>query len=295
MLIVALMVPSAGPVDVVEASLLVQVSVDLSTSSGTATVNNDQGEVIKFDGHVMVEQPSGVMQTTTMTVITSSDWEASISPEQFSGNNPTTVLISVAVWVPKGIVDGHKETVTVRASSQASILSPSVDSATYEITVKNTSPKPLWVVRILQPANNEVYTTDGLTVSGTASYNLGNITSVEVKVCTSTWQVATGTTNWSIDYDCKYLDDGDHTVYAKARAGEGEVSPTVTIVAVQDRSDADVDPGGGNVVPTDKGEEQGSLNGYILAAGLIIGGTGLAAWAYKRKPSDQLAYLTDHY
>jgi hypothetical protein len=287
----AMIIPLAGPVGDVKASPLVQVSVDMEVSTATATVDHDDGDELPFKGAVTVEQVGGVSQVTTISGSTSSGWNVIVSPTQYSSNGPGTILINVHVSVPAGVADGHTDTLTVRASSQIAFLTPTVATDTIEITVDNNSPKPEWVVRILEPANNEVYTTDDLTISGTASFNLGNITSVEVKVCTGQWQVATGTTEWSIDYDCSFLDDGDHTIYVKARAGEDEVSPTETIVAVQDRSSSN--NGGPNTPSSDSEEETTLWENQVVRSAIILAvlvglGFVVTLWYRNRRPSQEM-------
>jgi hypothetical protein len=287
----AFCIPMATPVEHVDASPLVQVSVEISPGSKDAIVTHAKGAVVTFEGSVTIEPVQGLQATTTLTATTSSGWEANVVPEEIVNSNPSTQTIHVDVAVPKGMANDHSETVTVRASSQVLILSPTVATDTAVITVKNTSPEPEWVVHILEPANNEVYTTDNLVVSGTASFNLGNITSVEVKVCTGTWQEATGTSEWSIDYDCKYLDDGEHTIYVKARAGEGQVSPTETIVAIQDRSSSN---NGGPGTPSSDPEEGTTLwenqtvRTAIILAVLVGLGFVVTLWYRNRRPSQEM-------
>ncbi|UCC92445.1 MAG: hypothetical protein JSW25_07165, partial [Thermoplasmata archaeon] len=176
---------------------------------------------------------------------------------------------------------------------QVSILTPTVATDTVDVTVDNNSPKPEWDIKILEPTNNEVYETDNLVISGTASFNLGNITSVEVKVCTGMWQVATGTTEWSIDYDCTFLDDGEHTVSVKARAGEGEVSPTETIVAIQDRSER-LTPGPGPGTDPNQGGEETLWENQYVRMGIIIAvlvglGFVVTLWYRNRRPAEEMA------
>jgi hypothetical protein len=227
--------------------------------------------------------------------LTISGWEVTVVPETIEMTGSGTQTFIVTVSVPKGIEDGHVEQVRVEASCQIPIVYPILASDTCEIAVKNTSPDPKWTVRILEPAPGEVFTTDVLAISGTASFNLGNVTSVEVKVCTGIWMVATGTTEWSIDYDCEYLDDGEHTIYARARSGDDYTSPTTEIKVIQDRSGDGRDDGDGNAVPDDMGQERRDLYVYVLIGVLIVGGVGIGYWYYSRRQRDELAYLTNYY
>jgi hypothetical protein len=289
-----LTVPLTGPAG---GSPLVQVSIDLASTSASATVTHEDGDYVSIEGHVMVDQPQSIFQTTTMSASSPLGWEVSVVPEQFSSNNPCTTLIHVSVGVPRGVEDGTTETVTVRASTKASILSPTVATENIEITVKNTSPKPEWTVRISDPKANHVFTTDELTINGTASYNLGDIDSVEVKVCTGPWNVATGTTEWTIDYDCKNLADGEHTIYVRARSGE-EVSPKTELKVTQDRPDkggGGGNGGGSGSLSSGAGDESSWLFTYALPIVLIIAVAVGIYLLYRRRGSEEREYLATHY
>ncbi len=226
------------------------------------------------------------MQTTTISGSTTSGWNVTVMPSQISSNGPVTSIFGVGVKVPKGVADGHVETLTVRASCQMSVFTPTVDTDTSQITVKNTSPVSEWVVRITDPRPDEVFKTDGLTINGTASYNLGTITKVEVKVCTGPWTVATGTTDWTIDYDCSYLDDGEHTIYARARSGD-ELSPTTEITVIQQRT--------GPASPDDPQNPSGGGDGrdytwIAIVAVIVLVAAGAAYYMYRRRSLHETEY-----
>jgi hypothetical protein len=294
MVVLGLSVPLAGPMTPADASPLVQVTVDMDTSAGSATVTHEKGETVTFEGYVTVEQPQGVPCTTTMSGSTTSGWTVTVCPEQATTNNPSSTHILVEVKVPKGLADGHTETLTVRASSQIAFLNPTVATDQVEITVKNSSPQPEWTVRILDPRAGTVFTTDDLTINGTASYNLGDVDSVEVKVCTGPWNAATGTTEWTIDYDCENLADGEHTIYVRARSGE-EVSPRVELKVEQDRSSQQDDDGGGGTLPNDKGDDGGWLYSYALPVVIIALAAVGVYILYKRRGSEEREYMATHY
>jgi hypothetical protein len=86
-------------------------------------------------------------------------------------------------------------------------------------------------VSITKPAGGS--TASGtLTVAGTASSD-ADITQVEVSVDDGTPQVATGTTDWSLDLDTSALADGSHTISAKATDSTGDTGSASVIVTVQ--------------------------------------------------------------
>ena len=271
------------------------VSVSLYPPQQEAKVDHSEGDAVSFGGNCTVEQMQFITSTVTLTCAVDENWSIILSPEEMIFTNPGTKRFTVTVIVPLGVPDGKRANVHVTASCKVAFLAPVVGSTSGVITVKNTSPTPSWDIKIDDPQPGEIYTTDDITISGTVSYNLGNITSVEVKVCIGQWFVATGTTEWTIDYDCAFLDDGEHSIYVRARSGEDNVSPTTEIKVIQDRSADKTDPSDGNAVPDDTGQEQTDLYTYLLVGILIIGGLGIGYWYYNRRQRDELAYLTNYY
>lgn len=82
-------------------------------------------------------------------------------------------------------------------------------------------------ISISSPYNGQSFTTNTITVSGTASDNIG-LSKVEVKVGSGSWQLASGTTSWSNQVT---LTSGSNTIYAKATDTSGntnEASVAVT-------------------------------------------------------------------
>ena len=82
-------------------------------------------------------------------------------------------------------------------------------------------------ISITYPTNGQTFTTATITVSGSASDNIG-LSKVEVKVGSGSWQIASGTTSWSKSVT---LASGSNTIYAKATDTSGntkETSVTVT-------------------------------------------------------------------
>ncbi len=85
-------------------------------------------------------------------------------------------------------------------------------------------------VSISSPYSGQTFTTSTITVSGTASDNVG-LSKVEVKVGSGSWQQASGTTSWSKQVT---LSPGSNTIYAKATDTSGnpsnQASVTVTYI-----------------------------------------------------------------
>lgn len=269
------------------------VSVSLYPSHQEAKVDRSEGDTVSFGGNCTVEQMQFITSTVTLTCVVDENWSIILSTETMTFTNPGTKRFTVYVSVPPGVPDGKRASVLVTASCKVPWLSPVVSSCSAAIEVENTSPTPTWDIKIHDPQPGEIYTTDDIMISGTVSYNLGNISAVEVKVCTGQWFVATGTSEWTIDYDCSFLDDGEHSIYVRARSGEDNVSPTTEIKVIQDRSADNTDPSDGQAVPDDADQERMGHTTYLLAGIIIIGGLGIGYWYYNRRQRDELAYLTN--
>ncbi len=271
------------------------LTMTLEPSSQTATVDHMKGATLTFDGTCTVEQLDIYTSTVTLTGSVDDGWGIILEPETITFSSSGSARFLVTVTVPPGAEDGKQGGVAVQGSCKAPLIQPTVAAASAVVKVVNTSPVPEWDVRITQPSDGGVFTTDSLTISGTASFNLGEITSVEVKVCTGQWQVATGTSQWSIDYDCSFLDDGEHTINVRARSGEDQVSPAVMINAVQDRAGSDPVPGGGGGVPGDPGGDQGSMTTYLLIALVLLVILVAGYWVHRRSQRDTVDYITHYY
>lgn len=80
------------------------------------------------------------------------------------------------------------------------------------------------------PAVSIEYPPEGATVNGTvqlegtASGSQENITHVEVRIDDRAWEEATDTENWSYPWDTTALEDGEHTVAARAHDEAGNTS-----------------------------------------------------------------------
>jgi len=88
-------------------------------------------------------------------------------------------------------------------------------------------------ISITSPSADETFSTAQVTVSGTASDNVG-VASVEVKLESGNWEQASGTNPWSASVT---LDLGPNTIYARAEDTSGlttEISITVDHVITTD-------------------------------------------------------------
>ena len=70
-------------------------------------------------------------------------------------------------------------------------------------------------------------------VSGTASYELGTIASVDVSVDGQGWRLAEGTSSWSLVLDTTLLEDGVHTIVVRAVADDGVFKNASLVIEVR--------------------------------------------------------------
>jgi|GEM_PF-468716 len=79
---------------------------------------------------------------------------------------------------------------------------------------------------ITNPSNGQTFTNPTITVSGTASDNVG-VSKVEIRVGIGNWQTASGTTSWSKTLN---LASGSNMIYARATDTSGNIQETNEIV-----------------------------------------------------------------
>jgi hypothetical protein len=89
------------------------------------------------------------------------------------------------------------------------------------ITIKNIidTDNKIPTINIIFPKNNEIISNQ-ITVKGTSSDIDGIIQKVEIKINTESWNIVTGTTNWSYNWNTTTIKDGKHTISARSYDGE---------------------------------------------------------------------------
>jgi len=137
-------------------------------------------------------------------------------------------------WDTTAVSDGT-HTIEAQATDKAGNTST---IASVTVTVDNTDP----TVTITSPANNATVA-GTVTIEGTASDpNSGTVATVEVRIEDSSgsavvnWTAASGTANWSYDWDTSGAADGDYTIKVRATDGvgnQGETSISVTLANAQ--------------------------------------------------------------
>jgi len=125
--------------------------------------------------------------------------------------------------------NGHIYSYKVRAKNGAGIWG-SYSNPSDGITIDMSDPS----ISISSPINNQIFSTNGITISGSASDNVG-LNKVEIQVNGGpSWLTASGTTSWSKSIT---LNSGTNTITAKATDKVGRVKTTSSISVTYDSSD----------------------------------------------------------
>ncbi|MCK4590628.1 MAG: PQQ-binding-like beta-propeller repeat protein, partial [Candidatus Latescibacteria bacterium] len=82
-------------------------------------------------------------------------------------------------------------------------------------------------ISISSPSSGQSFTTSTITISGTASDDIG-LNKVEIRVNAGSWQLASGTTSWSKQVT---LSSGENTIYARATVTSGNTAETSVTVS----------------------------------------------------------------
>ncbi len=245
------------------------VSVSLYPTQLRAEVTNEEGATVRFGGNVTVEQMDWITSTVTLTGTNSAGWAISISPDSFTFQQSGTAKFTVSVTVPAGTDSTEEGNLVVTASAKVPILAPVKATASAVVTVRNSSPIPVWNLRITSPLEGAIVGSgNSVIVRGTVTFSGGAVNFVEARYCDGPWVTADGTTDWSVELDCSNFVDGPHTITARAKA-EGSTSKPVYVNVTQDRKAAAAvsgNPSGTSqpVTPEEEGSE------YLMPLLLVV-------------------------
>ena len=194
------------------------------SSQASVTVNYNPPDTTSPT--VSISSPSNGQTFTTATItVSGTAWDnVGVSKVEVKvGSGSWQLASGTTSWSKSVSLSPGSNTIYAKAtdmsgnpSSQASV------TATY--TPPDTTPP---TVSISYPSNGQTFTTSAITVTGTASDNVG-VSKVEVKVGSGSWVLASGTNSWSKSFT---LSPGSNTIYAKATdtsSNTDETSVTVT-------------------------------------------------------------------
>jgi hypothetical protein len=79
-----------------------------------------------------------------------------------------------------------------------------------------------------------------ITIRGKTTDSNGIVELVEVKINNEEWHTATGTSDWSYEWDTTTVNDGIHAINARCRDDEGTISPIVMQKVMVDNTPPEV-------------------------------------------------------
>lgn len=161
---------------------------------------------------------------TKLTFDGSSSSDPDDDPLTFTWSSNRTGIFGsgpVIEWkLPRG---PHRVTLTVDDGQD--------HNSTDTVTVNVVEPPPAvdrLHLSIITPVSGSLL--DGeIVISGTASYELGDIAAVEVAIDGGGWRPADGGNEWSLVFDTRILEDGIHSIVVKVTADDG-VNKTASVL-----------------------------------------------------------------
>jgi hypothetical protein len=174
---------------------------------------------------ITITSPTDGQTFTTATITVSgsaSDTVGLIKVEVKVGSGDWQIASGTTSWTESVTLASGSNTIYARATDTSGNTKETSVTVTYD-PPDTTDP----TITITSPTSGQTFTTATLTVSGSASDNVG-LSKVEVKVGSGSWQIASGTTSWSKSVT---LASGSNTIHARATDTSGntkETSVTVT-------------------------------------------------------------------
>ncbi len=196
---------------------------DGSLNSNSANVTM---HVMPFGVNITTTTSSGITNISSQTISGTGNSGAFVTV--YSGNTiiGTTIVHSDGTWsTPTTLFEGYNVITAKENDSQGHV---SLASASITITLDTINP----LVAISAPSNNAIFNTSTITVTGTASDNLGTgINQVTVSINNGAQNVATlSGNNWS--FSIPNLSDGTYTIIATATDKAGNTANTSITITV---------------------------------------------------------------
>lgn len=144
-------------------------------------------------------------------------------PGAYPGKSGTASFSLTAPTMPSDYIVGWTEDAMYTCNDAKNNFPSKSKSMLGTIKVIDTPP----TISIGSPSNGQILTTSTITVSGTASDNVG-LSKVEVKVGSGSWQLASDTATWSKQMT---LSEGSNIIYARATDTAGNSKETSVTVS----------------------------------------------------------------
>jgi hypothetical protein len=239
------------------------LSLSLSPTQLMATITPLQMDTVTFNGTMEVEQLQFETSTVSLQAVVNTGWPVVLSPQTMSCHGPSMEHFSVSVVVPPDTDPTTTANVIVTGSCKAPGLAPVVASCSAVVSVRLVVPDGNWTLMVIDPVENATLSGTSHTFRGVAEYDLGEITSVRVRLDANPWENATGLRNWSYHLNLTRLSEGRHLLRVEAST-KHSVSPTLTVNFTVERDDA-----GGNLIPSEPDGDHGG-GGLLVPATLVV-------------------------
>jgi nitrous oxidase accessory protein len=180
-------------------------------------------------------------------------WKSTLDGPLYNGSAP--------VFEHSGLSPGD-HTIWLRVQDEHGIWS-NVVTASLKITAY-TPPNQIPTTTVTSPVNHSVIS-DTVTILGTSSDPDGNETIewVEVSIIEEVWQLATGTTNWSFQWDTTKQENGEITIRVRGFDGTNFSDVQEITVKVENKNDEGGDSGGEGFIP--------GFGGILCVIALAVG------------------------
>ena len=202
-------------------------TVTLSQGSNTihARATDNSGKITEKSVDVISDIPPTIsisspssgdtLTTNTVTVSGTATDDIGLSRVEVSVNSGSWQLVSgTNSWSTTVTLSQGSNTIHARATDNSGkITEKSVD------VISDIPP----TISISSPSSGDTLTTNTVTVSGTATDDIG-LSRVEVSVNSGSWQLASGTNSWSTTVT---LSQGSNTIYARATDIAGNTAETL--------------------------------------------------------------------
>ncbi len=218
----------------------VDTNGNITTSSVTVSVNNPVVDTTPptAPGNLSGTTPNPNQVNLTWTA--SSDQDNPASDLRYRVYRNSTLIATTAAGATSYLGSGLLASTTysfnviaIDPANNTSTSSNAISLKTQDAPVGDTT---LPTVTITNPTPNSVLT-NTVTITGTASDNVG-VAKVEV-FFNNTWHLATGTTNWSYDWDTKPFANGTYYGLAvRATDTSGNGTPAAVTVSIKNAASA---------------------------------------------------------
>jgi len=182
---------------------------------------------------------SQTFTTPSITVRGSANDNIAVSKVEVKLNSGTFQVASgTGNWsMPLTLVSGSN-TITARATDTSNNIKEASITVTYTPSTPPSDITPP-TITISSPINSQTFTTPSITVRGSANDNIA-VSKVEVKLNSGTFQVASGTGNWSMPLT---LVSGSNTITARATDTSNNIKEaSITVTYTPSTPPSDITP-----------------------------------------------------